>query len=654
MLWDPYVTMSLPLQCVECTQPITRNAWKVGQSGGLLPRVIHDIHSVVILVSCQYKCSKSHSILTTDPRVLALISDEHIPFILLHKVGFTKIFARQVIGLLEEGMSISSIERFIQRQRHLFTCEIAAQVMQKLSLTDDDHLTHYSSLMLLGTPYPSNYLIYKCFLTDFLLNSDRYMSVMSTVSANNVISIDHTFKIASNIGYLRGDGKWITQYKSVFIVMNEKGQVMAWQFVRTVTMDEVQDLLRGVKNRVQDVSSLMVLLDNCCSMRGKLIDVFGPNIIIKLDLFHAVQWISAKIPKRHPYFHLCISDLRLVFRQPIDLGYVRKLDTPSSDIILQNLEKFTRKWEPTDSNGWKIINSKVLKEIECLRVHVHRGCLSNIPPGVGTNRNERLHRHIRPHFTHTRLGLPLALALMTLLLHQHNSRIIEKCTGQCVKPIYFEPKPVTPEQFGITDKHKHQQLWGVQNLQKLSLSCADLDSIASTVTLNNEVADIICIEEVVRILETAVHLYNSTKSMSEKCGSSSVMNYRFLPLMSSVSSIFFSTVEMPADIASTELDNLIASWNMKRVSVVGDGNCCFVSVAHGLISTKFAIPLQVIHTRLTLNTTLSLELREITVREWQDNTEYYSGFLADCDILSEAEKFYNQDILIPILVTQFY
>lgn len=149
---------------------------------------------------------------------------------------------------------------------------------------------------------------------------------------------------------------------------------------------------------------------------------------------------------------------------------------------------------------------------------------------------------------------------MTILLQQHNSRIIEKCTGQRVKPIYYEPRPVTSEKFGITDKHKYQQLLGVENLQRLSsLSCADLDSIASTVTLNNEIVDIICIEEVVRILETAVHLYNSTKVMSEKCTSSSLMNYRFLPLMSSVSSIFFSTVETPADtVSSTELDNLIA------------------------------------------------------------------------------------------------
>lgn len=127
MLWDPYVTMSLPLQCIECTQPITRNAWKVGQSGGLIPRVIHDIHSVVILVSRQYKCSNSHSVLTTDPRVLALISDEYTPLILLHKAGFTKMFARKVIGFLEEGMSICSIERYIYIFKESDNCSFVKQ-----------------------------------------------------------------------------------------------------------------------------------------------------------------------------------------------------------------------------------------------------------------------------------------------------------------------------------------------------------------------------------------------------------------------------------------------------------------------------------------------------------------------------------------------
>ena len=39
--------------------------------------------------------------------------------------------------------------------------------------------------------------------------------------------------VALNIGYLRGDGTWVTQYNAVFIVMNEIGLVMGWQFVKT-------------------------------------------------------------------------------------------------------------------------------------------------------------------------------------------------------------------------------------------------------------------------------------------------------------------------------------------------------------------------------------------------------------------------------------
>ena len=47
---------------------------------------------------------------------------------------------------------------------------------------------------------------------------------MSKISSDCAVSFDHTFKVASNIGYVRSDGRWITQYNSVFIVMNEHGE----------------------------------------------------------------------------------------------------------------------------------------------------------------------------------------------------------------------------------------------------------------------------------------------------------------------------------------------------------------------------------------------------------------------------------------------
>lgn len=86
---------------------------------------------------------------------------------------------------------------------------------------------------------------------------------MSKIKATDAISFDHTFKVAANIGYLRSDGRWVTQYNSVFFVMNQVGQVMGWQFTKTVSMDEVKPLFIGVKERIQDIQKLVILADNC-------------------------------------------------------------------------------------------------------------------------------------------------------------------------------------------------------------------------------------------------------------------------------------------------------------------------------------------------------------------------------------------------------
>lgn len=76
-------------------------------------------------------------------------------------------------------------------------------------------------------------------------------------------------------------------------------------------------------------------------------------------------------------------------------------------------------------------------ELAALRLHINRGCLSNINPGCGTNRNEVLHRHINPKFANkSKVGPPLALALLTVLLYWHNISIEEKLSEKPSHPIY--------------------------------------------------------------------------------------------------------------------------------------------------------------------------------------------------------------------------
>jgi hypothetical protein len=157
----------------------------------------------------------------------------------------------------------------------------------------------------------------------------------------------------------------------------------------------------------------------------------GSNILVKLDLFHAVQRITRTISKRHPFFYQCMADLKLVFRRPDDIGSTRRLSTPDPNAISTNLDSFMRKWEMCTHGEWGVITENTKKEVLSLKKHVMKGCLSEIPMGAGTTRNEAFHRVLNTHFSRlSRIGIPLALALLSALIYQHNCKLQEKVTGE--------------------------------------------------------------------------------------------------------------------------------------------------------------------------------------------------------------------------------
>ena len=176
--------------------------------------------------------------------------------------------------------------------------------------------------MDLQKPYPSNDLLCKCFLANFAENKWIYFSQMSSLSTSTYISIDHTFKVTANIGYLRADGRWITQYNSLFIVLNNIGKVIAWQFTRTTSIDECEDLLFALKDRCTWLGQpvMEVYVDNCCQSRNKLQLIFGQDTRVCLDIFHAAQRITKTISKRHPLCQSIMKDIKLLFRDPSDIG----------------------------------------------------------------------------------------------------------------------------------------------------------------------------------------------------------------------------------------------------------------------------------------------------------------------------------------------
>lgn len=138
-----------------------------------------------------------------------------------------------------------------------------------------------------------------------------------------MISFDHTFKVAANIGYPRADGKWIPQYDSLFIVMNEDGLILTW-LTRGTTYAEVVYLLENLKCRSETIR--VVYVDDCCKHRTKIHSVFGQDVSVKLHLFHATQRITRTLQKSNDKFHNCVQDLRLVFWEEGDSGKKKHYD----------------------------------------------------------------------------------------------------------------------------------------------------------------------------------------------------------------------------------------------------------------------------------------------------------------------------------------
>lgn len=73
-----------------------------------------------------------------------------------------------------------------------------------------------------------------------------------------------------------------------------------------------------------------------------------------------------------------------------------------------------------------VLTVAAVKEIDNLKKHVEKGCLSYIPVGCGSERNENLHRCLQQAVSKGRIGVALAVALLTSFLYKWN----EKQTGK--------------------------------------------------------------------------------------------------------------------------------------------------------------------------------------------------------------------------------
>ena len=132
----------------------------------------------------------------------------------------------------------------------------------------------------------------------FNSNKQQYIAEMDKITAS-AISCDHTLKVSKNIGVVAEgqEGKFVKQYKNLYIFLNEVGQIVDWRLTKTTSFEKARDLVEGLKSRIENNSDKrleMVCIDDCCKLRDKYQSVFD-SVSVKLDLFHTVQRVATTV-----------------------------------------------------------------------------------------------------------------------------------------------------------------------------------------------------------------------------------------------------------------------------------------------------------------------------------------------------------------------
>ena len=278
--------------------------------------------------------------------------------------------------------------------------------------TGDINVAKFNSNTIYSYPNPVE--IEATFFDIFNNLRDKFHGTLALPAKS--ISVDHTFKVGKPTGgHREQDNKFIIRYKKLFIVSNEEGAVVAWELTNSTSQDEIEPVLDEVKFKLKNNSINYIYTDTCCGFK-KVYEQCFPGVLIKLDLFHATQRITKTLPDKKSReaidFSRCFG---LVFRNSFDTGDTRNQinEDPATidDIDFIKLKDTYIKELPVNKRH------DLLSEIENLKKHVEKGCFSDIPPGGGTENNERLHRYLNRSFLRgaTCLSVEVAKAVLTVL-----------------------------------------------------------------------------------------------------------------------------------------------------------------------------------------------------------------------------------------------
>ena len=697
IIWDPLsvfetLTLWCP-SCLECgvaNQPLTATRWKDASTTCDEPRRLYGLTSNVLLVSRVYVCAKRHQIIAHDPAILSQVKDTatiNLPFLLFHKAGITKDLNRFIISHANAGLSISDIQTlwlqtlydsYGSRRQAFF----AANSNAACSISFPEFEQRFQ--------HPGEKVITSCIARNYFQKEHLYIERMCQHTSDKWLSCDHTFRVSANIGFWFNN-RWVKLYDTLFIVLNEEGVVLSWKLCRGTKFSSVENVLQLLKERLdqQGKQPATFFLDNCCSWRAKLTKIF-PDIAIKLDVFHAIQRVIKKVPRKKGCSEIMrqlrrkmICSLCYVIRDPADVGKQRTMPTPLPEVILNNFNMFESQWGKVEVDSIPLLTSSAIKEIEKLKVHVRKGCLSGIPPSGGTNRNEALHKTLNKTVRRSRIGLELALAFLGLFFYKWNERIMSKLNNNGRRVSFVRPVESYANETCDNLSQCREQFGGSLSVQE-SVEASECD-LSDPFSDNSEV--IKCISYLLEehsdnvlnddscssddeeesgneedsaqiftvdtpaIIQQASNLCSLKKHLDNiKSEDSFSTCFDLVNLKNALSLLSFKNT--PYTRKQRNIDDLLNLNNMQRINVLGDGNCFFVSLAtmiqqqlqDGSLSAEAIAHMEnlgIIGTTQTNNIGhMASVLRCVLVEEWLSNpTDYQPFLLSGQDYNTEVNAF---------------
>ena len=182
-----------------------------------------------------------------------------------------------------------------------------------------------------------------------------------------------------------------------------------------------------------------------------------------------------------------------------------------------------------------ILTDKVKKELASLRVHISQGCLSNIPAQAGTNRNETLHRCINPFFRRCRMGIPLAVALLTILFHHHNCKSGSVSSILSARASYNQDIATADHHTRFRQKTQSPYInsWIFGPHSYCSLPLVNPNELTE-VHLSPDIEHIVSISDIFETVQSAIHLHHLSRNLYSVSNRSPLLNQRMIPFMASV------------------------------------------------------------------------------------------------------------------------